>query len=242
MAIKVTLDGITSKALAKAIIKKLGTTKDLAPKIKAYVIEEIKLAIGGKTGNARAAQAFQPLKQPNAEELVGKLGVGKGGSFNLDKLTNAWRQLLPEDKDGFGIAKVTGSFSIKRIKSGKLGQFTYKLNKEEFLNTRLSTFGYLNRRFAADDAAKGESGLVIIPWMRHYIEGVVVDGFGFSKKLNQTSRTGVGIMVKIPRGSFKIPPLNIQPFNEVEEAIKRRFKSGAFKAGFRAIIKKAVGS
>lgn len=239
--IKVKLHGLTDKKLAKAITEKLGKAggvAGLSRQVKSYVISQITQAIGGKglAGTTKAAIAFQPHKQSNSTMLIGKLGVGhfvsgRGGKIDYEKLSGAWAHTLPRSSGILGLANVSGKFSIKGIGGGRLGVFEYSLSKEKLYNGRLATFGYFNR--------KDEGGLVVIPWLRHYIEGVQIGGYEFSLS-PKYSRTNIGIMSKVPGSAFEIPPLNIDPFGEILKAIERRFKSKNFRNGFTAIIKRAI--
>jgi hypothetical protein len=253
------LNGLTNQFIT-ALEKKLTSSQArsrLTAAVKPFVAKAIAQAIGGKSGagNTAAARAFRPLSQPNSDELVGRLGVGKDGSVDTAKLNNGWRVLVPSNSGratGGSASTVNGTFSAASIKSGNFGRFNLDIDLDAFYNARVNTFGYFNRSGAGGSQDAAEA-LVIVPWMKHFIEGVEVPGFGFvkpsspafqkarnSENFSRITRTGLGFMIKIPSGSFRIAPATPSPFTTLLAAITRTFESKQFADGIKIEIARAL--
>lgn len=237
-----------TKDVQEAINKKLtspAARARLTNQVKPFIAEEIAHAIAGAggTGNTVAARAFQPLKQPNADDIVGRLGVGDDGRPNREKLSNGWRLLIPSRsgrRTGETAVSVNGSFSASGFRAGDFGRFEYLIDLAAFYNARVNTFGYFSRKTANGSSAAVDA-LVIIPWMKNFIEGTQVSGYGFvrpgSKTFNKTrnsprfgqiTRTGLGYLIRIPSGSFRIQAAAPNPFDVVLTSISRKFRSTQF--------------
>lgn len=209
--------------------------------IRPVVEDAIGDAIGGKnrTGSTNIAKLLKPHLQ-GGDELVGRLGVAdprQPGTPDYEKLNNAWRELLP-DKDS--AAKV--SISIDRRNPEKLINIKYSIDKDLFYDAKVCKFVYYK-----------EGERVVINWMRDYIEGVSIEGYGFSGPasksfrrlvqtgtINRVSRTGLGFLIKIPVGSFRIQPLGQDPFALTTQTIKNKLTGNEFKESIRKAIASAI--
>lgn len=254
------LDDNTLKNFSKRFIQSIENRlteptvrNKLSNEVRKYVAKTVREAIGGKglSGNTEAAIAFQPLKQPDAEEIVGRLGVGKGGRPNKEKLANAWRLLLPSEtgrRTKSSAAQIIGGFSKAAFKSGDFGHFSLRIDLEAFYSARVSTYGYYNRK---NKFAPNEDGLIIIEWMRDYIEGTRVEGYNFIKPNTQrfkkafarntsVSRTGYGFLARVPSKNFRIWKRPADPYDALLDAIADAYSAPKFKREMGRIIKRVL--
>jgi hypothetical protein len=232
--------------LAEKIKKKItsaAVTRALSNKIRPLVEEQISEAIGGKNdaGNTNIAKLLKPHIQ-GGDELVGRLGVSDPrdpGTPDYEKLNNAWRELVP-GKDR--AAKFT--VSIDRQNIDKLITIKYTIDKDAFYDAKVCKFVYYK-----------EGERVTINWMRDYIEGASVEGYGFSSpssksfqrvarsgNLSRVSRTGLGFLIKIPNGSFRIQPLGTNPFDAATGSVAKKLRSKEFKENVIKALKSALRS
>ena len=254
MTAKISISGKALQKLSKQVViaieqKILGGTNAtaLTSAVKPIVAEAISNAIGGKsqTGSTIVSRAFQPLAQPNAKDLVGRLGVGKAGSVSTDKLKNAWRLLLPSvgltgEKT---VSSLSGTFSKKAIRGGRFGTFNFKIDVEAFYAARISTYSYFK-----------DNEFVLIPWMKHYIEGVEIRNYEFvkpgsktfqkakkKKKFASISRTGLGYLTKVPSGQMSIAPASAEPFVLLETRVLAAFRTKEFADKIKKAISETTG-
>jgi hypothetical protein len=221
-----------SKAFADFIEDKLTGPKaraNLTRTLKPFLELKINEAIAGKdiSGNTQVCKGFRP-DVVGGLDLVGQLGIGDGNGTLPEKYTKGWRALLVGgDRSGgtdVGAAKLEVTFAKKTF-----GNATYRLDKETFYNAKVNNYLAHN---------KGESHSV--PWMRYFIEGEVAQGFEYTEGDFKNSRTGLGIMKKIPSGAWRIPPIDDDPFRRITTAIKTKFSRKTFGEELKQIILKAI--
>ena len=126
---------------------------------------------------------------PDAEEIA-QLGVGQGGSPDIDRIQNAYRELRTD----FGRKGIT-RFSVRKAGTGAgilIGKLSVQVKKETFLSSGLPVVK------TPDSKAISE-----IPWMRWLIRGKQISGFEFKKSSKKTSRTGMGVMISGGIWDFK---------------------------------------
>lgn len=187
---------------------------------------------------------FRPDKCPGGgEELIALLGIGEGGHPDYDKITNAWKFLVPVLGKG-GNVKVT--FSGKKY---HLMTIEYKIDIVRFYLRDKST--YVSKKSGEPDFN--------ISWMNYLIEGIptikfrdyppedkpfVMVGPGDPNFRKAASRTGLGVMVpshkvQIPAHQFVFNGLGRhRTFDVLINAIEKRISSPRFKAYIKKEIAK----
>lgn len=222
------------KTLRRAITKGLSTIK-LKTEVTKLAAAEIEKVVDGNQ------ELFRPDRGPDGgNDLVGLLGIGKGGSPLVEKYAGrnaAWTLLNPGIQQFVGAAKLSSTF---RRAGDIFGKLTYTIDIDKFFNNFKST--YLSRK-------RGDANFVI-SWMKSLIDGIpteplrintsgetefffVNSGPNFNPEF---SRTGLGLMV--PAGRIKIPSQQFtfngrgrsNTFGVLLDKIEKRLSSASFKS------------
>lgn len=195
----------------------------LSRSLKPFMEDKISEAIAGKgeTGSTVTCKAFRP-DVAGGLDLVGQLGIGDGDGTLPEKYTKGWQALLPGAGDD-SAATVTTTFSKRSF-----GKVTYSLNKEAFYAAPVNNFV---------SHSDGKSNTV--PWMRHFIEGQVVQDHEYKEGDFPQSRTKLGIMVREQGSLWKIEP-QPDPFGRITTAIKTAFSRKTFAQEVKDMILRAI--
>jgi hypothetical protein len=153
----------------------------------------------------RAVKENKHFFIPSVEEAA-ELGIGEEGSVS-DKRKNAWQALLASESRTFGVTKV--SVTKSRAK-GKIGEIRVTVDWDKFFDDIGIT------KVDASDSEIGE-----IPWMKWFIEGMVITGSRFKSGdfKYPPSRTGKGVM--IPGAFWDFEPHPMGPLELTEDISKR---------------------
>lgn len=170
-------------------------------------------------------------------ELIGQLGIGSDGREDTNKITNAWRLLIPTEAD---VAKISSSFARN---VNKFGRISFTIDIDRFFNQELTTYTSEVRR----------GGVIGVQWMRHFIDGLEVQGHAFVDDFDpdfrfDSSRTGLGHMVRldrvtIPRQQFELRGQGRgQTFGKLFENVERNLKDSSFQGRLAVVIARALGA
>lgn len=176
------------EAVLKAVSDKFSRKRS---QINTIVEEQIGAAV------EQEKNLFRPDRGPNGgSDVVGQLGIGFGGRPDNDKINNAYKLLKP----GTSSAKVSLSFQRRQANFGRVN---YSIKIENFYNSDLTTYLPSLGRVSNGNIDFNRP----VPWMRHFIEGLEVQGYDYidegDKLFNKNrSRTGEGLMIKIPTHTF----------------------------------------
>lgn len=174
---------------------------------------------------------FRPNRGPNGnEDVVGQLGIGFGGRADTDKIDNAYKLLKP----GTSSAKLSLSFQRNARNFGKA---SFSIDISKFYNSDLTT--YLPSR--GQRAVVDFNGPV--PWMQHFIEGLEVQGYEYIDESDpqfssRRSRTGIGMMIKVPAGNFVFRGVGREnTFEPLFKRIEKKLSSKAFAKKIENILR-----
>ncbi len=223
-----------SKDLIEQLEKKLtspNARRRLSNKIRPAMETEIAISIGGTNfnGDTKIAKLLRP-DLTGGDELIGKLGIGLPGRGPLtNKIENGWRVLLPGEQETATSISVSFAKSLTSFGTGSV-----RVDTDAFYAAKVNNYISLS-----GGRTRGNEE---IPWMRHYIEGLQVQGYEFEGDdfIKKSSRTGLGIMLKVPSGGFSLPPLSPNPFIELRSAIVRRLRTNKFTNKIEKEIRKGL--
>ena len=229
------------KSLEKALRKGLSKGQ-----LKTQVTNAAKVEIDNVV--QKAQNRFRPDKGPGGgDELVGQLGIGKGGSPQTEKYRGgeaAFKLLEPTT----AIAPFSSSFVAARK---KFGIINYDINIDLF-------YGHFKSNYASDKTGDATHD---IPWVKHLIEGIPTEAlrdnpigstFAFvdsGPAFNPNfSRTGLGHMVNIQK--LRIPARQFEfggrgrpaTFGFLFEQIEKGLSSPRFKSDIEKRIARIINS
>ncbi len=210
-------------AVLQAVAKKFSQKRS---EIDKAVQEQIGVAI------EENRDLFKPDRGPNgSDDVVGQLGIGFGGRPDSDKIDNAYKLLKP----GSSSAKLSLSFQRR---NATFGIAKYTLNVEKFYAADLTNYLPSKSAFGAVNF----NGPV--PWMKHFIEGLEVQGYdyidsGDSLFRSERSRTGIGLMIKIPTHTFTFRGVGADStFSILFEKIARKLQTRPFLKKIEDIMRR----
>lgn len=229
------------KSLEKALKKGLSRRQ-----LKTQVTNAAKVEIDNVV--QKTQDRFRPDRGPGGgDELVGQLGIGKGGKPQTEKYRGgeaAFKLLEPTT----AIAPFSSSFVASRK---KFGVISYEINIDKF-------YDHFKSKYASNKAG---DAVLDIKWMEHLIEGIpteerrdnpigatfafVDSGPAFNPGF---SRTGLGHMVNIQK--IKIPARQFTfdgrgrpaTFGFLFKQIEKGLSSPRFKSDVRKRIAKVLNS
>jgi hypothetical protein len=225
---EVKLDTAKLAKQINAIMASQSVRKEFKKQVEPVIKETINSAV------EQAKIHFQPHKI-GGEELIGKLGVGKDGAPDYEKLENAYKLLQ--------VGTASTKFFISAAKTNFAG-VKYEINKDVFYSA-----------FQTNYLSRSAGGTQEIPWMKFHLQGMATNpgytfiGDGdaeFDLNAQLRSRTGLGLMVSrtyLPGFAFSLPPYGEDvAYGAIFAAIKKNLNSSTIKSKINAALAKAISN